>query len=162
VKKESFAPLASGDTRVLVLGSMPGERSLAVGEYYGHPQNRFWRVIAALVGEDTPISYTDKKAMLARAGIGLWDVAGRAFREGSLDSAIREVEPNDIPAFIAAHPRLRIIAFNGRKPEELYDRHFGRAPGIEYFSMPSTSPANAAFSIERLIGEWASIFSDRP
>jgi hypoxanthine-DNA glycosylase len=162
VKKESFAPLASGDTRVLVLGSMPGERSLAVGEYYGHPQNRFWRVMATLVGEDTPISYTDKKAMLARAGIGLWDVAGRAFREGSLDSAIREVEPNDIPAFIAAHPRLRGSAFNGRTPQTRHARFFDRVPGIEYLSLPSTSPANAAFGFERLLEKWASIFSDRP
>jgi hypoxanthine-DNA glycosylase len=154
VKKESFAPLADGDTEILILGSMPGERSLAVGEYYGHPQNRFWRVVAALAGVDAPVGYADKKALLQRARIGLWDVAGRAHREGSLDSAIRDAEPNDIPGFIAAHRRLRIVAFNGRKPEELYDRHFDRAPGIEYLSLPSTSPANAAFSLEKLCEKW--------
>ncbi len=136
---------------------MPGERSLALGEYYGHPQNRFWRVAAALTGSGLPTSYSEKKAMLRAAHIGLWDVAGRAYREGSLDSAIRDAEPNDIPAFIAAHPCLRIIAFNGWKPEELYDRHFDRKPGIEHLSLPSTSPANAAFSLERLLEQWGKI-----
>ena len=154
---ESFGPLADGDTEVLILGSMPGERSLAAGEYYGHPQNRFWKIAAALTGSGSPVSYSDKKAMLRAAHIGLWDVAGRAYREGSLDSAIRDAEPNDIPAFIAAHPRLRIIAFNGRKPEELYDRFFDRTPGIEYLSMPGTSPANAAFSFEKLLERWRAV-----
>ena len=159
MRKESFGPLASDDTRILVLGSIPGDRSLAVGEYYGHPQNRFWRVIAALVGSEVPVSYDDKRTMLSKAGIGLWDVARRARRQGSLDSAIRDAEPNDIAGFISAHPELRVVAFNGRKPEALHDRFFDRVPGIEYVLLPGTSPANAAWSLERLIGEWRRIFS---
>lgn len=157
MKKESFGPLADGDTEILILGSMPGERSLAAGEYYGHPQNRFWKVVAALVGEEAPIEYDDKKAMLLRSGIGLWDVARRARRRGSLDSDIRDVEPNDIAGFIAAHRRLRLIAFNGKTPEALHDRFFRRVAGIEYVSLPSTSPANAAFSLERLLEKWRKI-----
>jgi hypoxanthine-DNA glycosylase len=155
--KISFAPLADGDTEILILGSMPGERSLAMNEYYGHPRNRFWHVVAALCGVDTPVLYADKKALLRRARIGLWDVAHRAVREGSLDSAIRDAEPNDIPGFIAEHRRLRIIAFNGRKSEEMYDRHFARISGIEYIYLPSTSPANAAFTLEKLLDEWRRI-----
>jgi len=155
--RESFPPLADDDTEILILGSIPGERSLAVGEYYGHPQNRFWRVAAALAGCDVPDSYEGKKAMLRGAHIGLWDVAGRAYREGSLDSAIRDPEPNDIAAFIASHPKLRVVAFNGRKPEEMYDRYFDRSPGIRYVSLPGTSPANAAFSLEKLLEGWRGI-----
>ncbi len=159
MKKESFGPLADDDTEVLILGSMPGERSLELGEYYGHPQNRFWKVVAALTNNDPPTSYADKKAMLARSRIGLWDVARRATRQGSLDSAIRDAEPNDIAGFIASHPRLRVIAFNGRTPETLHDRFFTRTPGIEYLSMPSTSPANAACSLPRLLETWQRISS---
>lgn len=183
---ESFGPVADDDVRVLILGSLPGERSLAVGEYYGHPQNRFWRVMAALTGGGVfadsaafaddesfagggvpgvggvsysmvPATYDGKKAMLTGAGIGLWDVARRARREGSLDADIRDVEPNDIAGFVAAHPGLRVIAFNGRKAEALHDRFFDRVAGIEYLSLPSTSPANASCSLERLLEKWGRI-----
>ncbi len=161
MRKESFGPLASDDTQILVLGSIPGDRSLAVGEYYGHPQNRFWRVIAALVGSEEPVSYDDKRAMLSKAGIGLWDVARRARRQGSLDSAIRGEEPNDIAGFIASHRQLKTVVFNGRLPEKLYDRYFRRLSGILYLSMPSTSPANAAMTLGRLCEEWRQIFIDK-
>lgn len=159
--KTSFAPLADSDTQILILGSLPGDRSLELGEYYGHPQNRFWKIIATVTRSDVPTSYPDKKAMLLLSKIGLWDVAHSASRKGSLDSAIRGEEPNDIAGFIATHSELKTVVFNGRLPEKLYDRYFERLPGISYLSMPSTSPANAAMTLERLCEEWRQIFIDK-
>ncbi|MDR2130686.1 MAG: DNA-deoxyinosine glycosylase [Odoribacteraceae bacterium] len=152
--KYSFAPLADDRVAVLVLGSLPGERSLAVNEYYGHPRNRFWHVIAGISGHPLPLAYAEKRDLLSRLGIGLWDVARGANREGSLDSAIRDEEPNDIPRFIAAHPRLRLIAFNGQKPARLFNKYFQPAPGIVHATLPGTSPANAAWHLDRLCQAW--------
>ncbi len=155
--KTSFGPIVNEDTVVLVLGTIPGDRSLEVGEYYGHPQNRFWKTLAAITGNTPPATYTDKKAMLLGSGIGLWDVARRAVRKGSLDSAIRDEEPNDIAGLLASHDRIKVVAFNGRTAEKLHDRYFDRLPGIEYLSLPSTSPANAGFSLEALCERWRCI-----
>lgn len=155
--KFSFAPIVGKDARVLVLGSIPGDRSLALGEYYGHPQNRFWRVMARLCAQETPVSYPEKKEMLLKNGIALWDVAHHAFRPGSMDSDIRNETPNDIPALAASLPQLHTVAFNGKTAERLYDKYFPRIPTLRYLSMPSTSPANAAFSLERLCGCWEKI-----
>ena len=139
---------------MLVLGSIPGDRSLALNEYYGHPQNRFWRVIARLCGQEVPRTYPEKREMLLCNGIALWDVAHQAVRPGSMDSDIRDEKPNDIPALAASLPQLHTIAFNGKMAERLYDKYFPRASNLRYLSMPSTSPANAAFSLERLCEHW--------
>jgi hypoxanthine-DNA glycosylase len=155
--KTSFGPIADNNTAVLILGTIPGDRSLELGEYYGHPQNRFWRTLAAITGNTPPTSYADKKAMLLGCRMGLWDVAHRAVREGSLDSAIRSEEPNDINGLISSHAGIKAVAFNGRTAERLYDKYFDRLPGISYISLPSTSPANAAFSLEALCERWRSI-----
>ncbi|MDR1274471.1 MAG: DNA-deoxyinosine glycosylase [Odoribacteraceae bacterium] len=152
--KYSFPPLADAEITVLVLGSLPGEKSLAMNEYYAHPCNRFWRVIAAVAGQPLPTTYAGKQALLSRAGIGLWDVVRGASREGSLDSAIRHETPNDIPRFIAGHPRLRLLAFNGRKPALLFNKYFQPLPGITYATLPGTSPANAACGFDRLLEAW--------
>lgn len=152
--KFSFEPMAGEDARVLVLGSIPGDRSIAENEYYGHPQNRFWRVMACLCRQEVPLSYPEKKDMLLRNGIALWDVAYKAFRPGSMDSDIRDETPNDIPALADSLPQLHTIAFNGKTAERLYDKYFPRASNMRYLSMPSTSPANAAFSLERLCACW--------
>ena len=157
--KTSFVPVADEETVVLILGTIPGDRSLEVGEYYGHPQNRFWKTLAAVTGNTPPVTYADKKTMLLRSGIGLWDVAHRAVRKGSLDSAIRAEEPNDIAGFLASHDKIKVVAFNGRTAEKLHDRYFDRLPGIEYLSLPSTSPANAAFSLEALCERWRRILA---
>lgn len=155
--KFSFEPIAGENARVLILGSIPGDRSLAQNEYYGHPQNRFWRVMARLCAQETPVSYPEKREMLLQNGIALWDVAHKAFRPGSMDSDIRDESPNDIPALAASLPQLHTIAFNGKTAERLYDRYFARIPNLRYLSLPSTSPANARFSLERLCQEWEGI-----
>lgn len=160
--KQSFLPLATDDAEVLILGSIPGDRSIELQQYYGHPQNRFWRVIAAVTDSELPTDYNAKQVMLIANGIALWDVAHRADRIGSLDSAIRNEEPNDITTFIASHPHLKTIAFNGKKAEQLYDRYFKRFTHIKYLSLPSTSPTNAACGIETLQDRWREITRQQP
>jgi hypoxanthine-DNA glycosylase len=126
----------------LILGTMPGEKSILLGEYYAHARNRFWKIIAAITNNDLPATYADKKLLLLNSGIAVWDVAHRAKRKGSLDSNIKDEEPNDLDDFIARHKHLKCIGFNGRKTELLYDKYFERKSEIRYISLPSTSPAN--------------------
>ena len=157
VTKISFAPISNPGTTVLILGTMPSEKSLEVGEYYGHPRNRFWKIIAAVTNNDLPLTYPAKKQLLLKSNIGLWDVVYQANREGSLDSAIKNETPNDLEPFIAKHPQLKTIGFNGKKAEQLFDKHFTRKPGIKYISLPSSSPANAGISFERICAVWQEI-----
>lgn len=155
--KTSFEPLSAPDIRVLILGSLPGDKSLEVQEYYGHPRNRFWKVLASVFQQALPISYSEKKAMLQQLKIGVWDVAQQASRKGSLDSAIANEAPNDLNSFIDQHRNLKVIAFNGKKAEAMYDQYFKRREALHYLSLPSTSPANAAFTFEQLCTQWSQL-----
>ena len=143
----------------MILGSIPGDRSIEIQQYYGHPQNRFWRMIAIVCHAETPIIYEEKKRLLSENRIALWDVAHKANRKGSLDSAIRDEEPNDIATLLAENPTIHTVAFNGKKSEQLYDRYFQRFNTVRYLSLPSTSPANAACGLERLCNQWRQIIS---
>lgn len=113
--KTSFAPISNSDTTILILGTMPGDKSLEIGEYYGHARNRFWKILSTITDDDLPLTYTDKKALLLKSQIGIWDVAHKATQKGSLDSAIEDEEPNDLDSFIARHKNLKVICFNGTK-----------------------------------------------
>ena len=159
--KTSFPPITSPEIEILVLGSIPGDRSIAENEYYGHPRNRFWRMLAVMRECELPENYNDKKQLLLQNRIGLWDVAQQAERKGSLDSAIKNAEPNDIEIFIARHPSLNTIGFNGLKAEALYNRFFERKAEINYYSLPSTSPANAGCSLSTLCERWRVLFCGR-
>lgn len=152
--KTSFKPISNSETRILILGSMPGDKSLASGEYYGHPRNRFWKIISTIANKDLPITYSDKKELLINTKIGIWDVAHKANREGSLDSAIKNEEPNDLEGFIKKHKNLEVIGFNGRKAEVMYDKFFARIKDIKYISLPSTSPANTGTDFLGMCNEW--------
>ena len=158
--KISFAPIADPETKILILGTMPGEKSLALNEYYGHPQNRFWRTLAAITNQQIPSSYAEKKQLLSNAHIGVWDVAHKAHRIGSLDSAIKQEEPNDLKSFISAHKKLQVIGFNGKLAEKLYDKYFERVDTIRYVSLPSTSPANAGTGLEALCEKWKQLLKE--
>ncbi len=136
----SFQPIFHESCRLLILGSCPSVESITRGENYGHPRNRFWPVMAALLGEPCPALYEDKKAMLLRHGIALWDIVHTCSREGSLDSAIRDVEANDIPALLHQCPLIKAIALNGSTAYRLFLRHIGRIDGITLLQLPSTSP----------------------
>lgn len=155
--KTSFAPIADADTSILVLGSLPGDRSLAMAEYYGHPANRLWKVLAGITGNDVPLNYDEKKALLAKTNIGLWDVAHTATRKGSLDTAILNEVPNQLDQFIEQHTALKVVAFNGAKSEAMFNRYFKRREEITYISLPSTSPANAKMRLPDLCAVWEQI-----
>lgn len=146
------------DCRVLVLGSMPGAASLAQAQYYAHPRNRFWPLMSALGGFPAGLDYAQRLAALRRMGIGLWDVIGQCHRRGSLDADIvpdSEVA-NALPSLWHAHPGLRAVAFNGGKAVQAFARHFPRGlpEGVAALALPSTSPANASYSFERLRAAW--------
>lgn len=155
--KTSFAPIADNKTRILILGSLPGEKSLELQQYYAHPQNRFWRLIASLTNNPLPTDYTEKINLLLANKIGVWDVIHTAKRIGSLDSNILDEVQNDLEGFIENHPNLKVIAFNGSKSQKLFDKYFPRKPEIKYLHLPSTSPANATFTFERLCEKWREV-----
>src|SRR5690606_7265899 len=133
--KTSFLPIANKDTEILILGTMPGEKSLLLKEYYAHPRNKFWTILSSITKEPLPSTYKEKESFLLKNKLGIWDVAHSANRKGSLDSAIQNEVPNDIPGFIESHPNLKVIAFNGAKAESLFDKYFERLGNITYVSL---------------------------
>lgn len=157
--KKSFDPISNADITILILGTMPGDKSLELGEYYGHSRNRFWKIISTITNNKLPLAYSEKKELLLRSKIGIWDVAHKANRQGSLDSGIEDEEPNDLEDFITRHNKLKIIGFNGAKSEALYDKYFDRKVGIKYISLPSTSPANAGIEFDNICKQWQQILT---
>lgn len=157
--KSSFDPISDLDITILILGSLPGDKSLELAEYYGHSRNRFWKIIATITNNDMPLTYTDKIALVLKSKIGIWDVVHKANRKGSLDTAIEGEEPNDLDNFIARHKNLKVIGFNGKKAHALYDKYFGRKKEIQYISLPSTSPANAGIDFDSICNQWRKILS---
>ena len=155
--KTSFDPISDSETCVLILGTMPGDKSIELNEYYGHSRNKFWKIISTITNFDLPLSYADKKSLLAKTKIGIWDVAHKANRKGSLDIAIQDEEPNDLNSFIAKHENLKIIGFNGTKAEALFNKYFTRHTGIKYISLPSTSPANTGIDFDDICKIWRQI-----
>jgi hypoxanthine-DNA glycosylase len=150
-----FPPVTRADTRLLVLGSLPGAISLAEARYYAHPQNQFWRLMSAVIGRDLgPLAYEDRLETLLDAKVGLWDTVAAATREGSLDAAIRLHEASDLAALAATLPELRAIAFNGATSAKIGRRQLGPATGMTLIDLPSSSPAYAALSFERKCKRW--------
>jgi len=138
--KRSFPPIVASNTRLLVLGSLPGERSLAAGRYYAHPQNQFWRLMSAAIGSDLEsLDYDKRLATLLAAGVGLWDVVAQATRKGSTDAAIRDLEANDLRALLARLPALRAVAFNGGTALRHGRKQLAADP-VETVALPSSSP----------------------
>lgn len=155
----SFPPVAAPDAEILVLGSMPGEASLAANRYYAHPRNAFWPIVGALLGLAPNAAYEERLAALTKARIALWDVLHSCHREGSLDSAIDPAtqRPNDFAKFFRAHRSIRRVCFNGAKAEHAYRTQVlaeGIGADLEYLRLPSTSPANASWSFERKLEAW--------
>jgi hypoxanthine-DNA glycosylase len=154
---QGLGPVADSRTRLLVLGSFPGVASLQVQQYYGHPRNHFWPILAALWQVDLPsMSYAQRLAAMQSRGLGLWDVYAACRREGSLDSAIEAAVPNDLAGLVRRLPDLRAIAHNGG--ESARAMRVTRALGLPVFRLPSTSPANASWSFERKLAAWRTTF----
>ena len=159
--KYSFAPVENPEIEILILGSMPGEKSLQEQEYYAHPHNRFWRLMSKLLKGLPTADYRDRRDMLLSNKIGLWDVIYSAQREGSLDSAIQNEKPNALDVFIASHDELKTICFNGLKSQSLYKKHFPFYDHIDYVTLPSSSPANARSRFDDLLKEWGTVFGNQ-
>ena len=149
----TFAPVFDENYRILILGTFPSVKSRENNFYYGHPQNRFWKVTAALTGSPVPETIEEKKAMLLAGRIAVWDVIASCDIEGSSDSSIRNVVPNDIAGLLAKNG-IRAVFCNGGKAYELYVKYCEKQCGIKAIKLPSTSPANAAWSLQRLTESW--------
>ena len=147
---KSFDPIFDKNCKILILGSCPSVKSLEQGEYYAHKQNRFWRVMFRLLGCEVLADYDTKKQMLLNNGIGLWDTIGLCKREGSLDSAITDVVANDIPSLIK-NSKVRCIVLNGNKAKSVF-KH--KIDGVDIICLPSTSPANAKYTFDKLFKIW--------
>jgi hypoxanthine-DNA glycosylase len=159
---EGFPPIAGSDARILILGSLPGQRSIAQQQYYAHPQNVFWRIMEELFGING--GYVDRCEQLVKNRIALWDVLQSSLRPGSMDANIRldSARANDFETFLSAHPEIRLIAFNGRKAEALFGKFAaGRVAceSIHRASLPSTSPAYAAMPFSRKLARWRQAIS---
>jgi len=146
-------PLYDGNSRILILGSFPSAASRKAQFFYGHPQNRFWRVLAALYETPVPEGTEEKRTFLLNRGIALWDVIASCEIRGSADSSVRDALPNDLSP-ILMRSRVERIFTNGRLSGNLYARYQEKETGIKAVYLPSTSPANAAFGMEKLIDAW--------
>ena len=152
-----FAPVADDRTRVLILGSLPGDASLKAAQYYAHPRNAFWPLIGGLLGEDLPaLPYEERVVRLKARGVGLWDVIASAERSGSLDAAIRSPEAADLLGLAGGLPNLRAVAFNGGLSARLGRRILADLEGIALIDLPSSSPAHAR-SLDEKRQAWSAL-----
>lgn len=139
VRQASFPPIVDQQTRLLILGSLPGRKSLAEARYYAHPQNQFWRLLGSALDEPlSDLDYEERLARLRARGVGLWDCVAEAEREGSLDGAIRNHRPNALAELVSSLPGLRLVAFNGGKASAIGRRLLD---GVPMLTLPSSSPA---------------------
>ena len=157
----SFPPVAAPDAEILILGSMPGEASLAANRYYAHPRNAFWPIVGALLGLAPNAAYEDRLVALTKARVALWDVLHSCHREGSLDSAIdlATVVPNDVASFLRRHPQVEWVCTNGATAHRLYRRLVRPglpvdAQALPLHLLPSTSPAHASLRFAQKLERW--------
>ena len=161
-RSAGFAPVARRDARILILGSLPSQRSIETDQYYAHPQNAFWKIMGDLTGAKG--SYKDRCQALVEHKIALWDVLASSVRPGSLDSDIQmhTAEVNDFATFLSQHDALELICFNGKTAARIFER--GVQAGIESRAirlrvMPSSSPAHAAISFAEKLGQWRNLMA---
>ena len=152
-----MAPVGSADAVLLILGSLPGEASLAAQRYYAHPQNQFWRLLGGAIGEPlAEVDYDARLERLAVRGIAVWDVVAEARRAGSLDSAIREVRANPLAVFVAGYPRLRTVAFNGQAAAKIGRVQLAGIDSVTLIDLPSSSPTHTLAMAEKA-SRWAAL-----
>ncbi len=149
-------PLFNENSRILILGSFPSVKSREQLFFYGHPQNRFWRTLAAVLGEEEPKSIEEKRSLALRRGVALWDVIASCEIVGSSDSSIKNVTANDLEPILSAAD-IRQIFVNGKTAEKYYNKYTLPVVGRRAVCLPSTSPANAAWSAERLAEAWSTV-----
>lgn len=158
----SFPPISNEHATVLILGSMPGKKSLEANQYYAHPANAFWKIMGELTGAHPALPYAERLRALTAAHIALWDVLHSCEREGSLDSDIEAEAANDFAGFFARHPRIRHVYFNGAKAEQSFRKFvLGKQalPPLEFYRLPSTSPAHAGMKYKEKLTKWENIIN---
>ena len=155
----TFEPVYDRESRILILGSFPSVKSRENHFYYGHPQNRFWKVIAKLTEGEEPVTIEEKKILLLQNHIAIWDVIASCTIQGSSDSSIKDVVVNDFSE-ILENSSIQTIYVNGNKAYDLYHRYAEEKTGIKAIRLPSTSPANAAWNMERLCEAWKVILEN--
>ena len=149
-----FGPLYSAESRILILGSFPSVKSREQQFFYGHPQNRFWKMMAAIYNSEIPDTVSRKKELILSHGLALWDSIASCVITGSSDASIRAVRPNDLSIILDQCPIARICC-NGKKSYEMFEKYIRPKIGREALCLPSTSPANARWSLERLVAAWS-------
>lgn len=154
MKSFSFPPISSQDSKILILGTMPGTKSLELNQYYGHKQNNFWKFLFTIIGEEFSMDYQTRKNLLIKNKIALWDVLQFCDRIGSLDSAIKNEIANDFESFLNTHPQIEYIFFNGQKAEAFFKKYVHLEKEYKSFTLPSTSPANASKTFQDKLKEW--------
>ena len=155
MRKASFAPVVAADTRILILGSLPGDASLAAAQYYAHPRNQFWRLLGAVLAVPlADLPYPQRLAAMQQHGVGLWDVVAEASRRGSLDSAIRDARANPLAELVAGLPALRVVAFNGQTAGKAAPQL--AASGVPVLVLPSSSPAHT-LAFDKKLQEWQAL-----
>jgi hypoxanthine-DNA glycosylase len=154
MKSFSFAPITSNDANILILGTMPGTKSLELNQYYGHKQNNFWKFMFTILKEDFSDDYPTKKALLQKNKIALWDVLQFCERVGSLDSAIKNEIANDFETFLKSHPNIKTILFNGQKAAAFFKKYVHLQKEYHLITLPSSSPANASQNFQSKLEEW--------
>ncbi len=153
----SFAPVSNADARMVILGSMPGKKSLEQNQYYAHPKNAFWKILGELVGAYPALSYEERLYALRSSGIALWDVLAACERKTSLDSHIRKESANDFATFFTRHPQVTQVFFNGGKAEQCFRKFvLGKQalPPLQFLRLPSTSPAHAGMRYAEKLQTW--------
>lgn len=149
-----FPPLYNETSRILILGSFPSVKSREQNFFYGHPQNRFWKLMAAVFESDLPLTIPEKKNLILSHHLALWDVIASCRITGSSDASIRDVKANDLRV-ILEHCPIEMIICNGQKSHQLYQKYIKAEIGREAICLPSTSPANAQWSLEKLKAAWS-------
>jgi TDG/mug DNA glycosylase family protein len=157
MKIYSFPSISNQESKVLILGTMPGIASLKLDQYYGHPRNAFWKILFTLFEEPYSTDYEIRKNLVLNYNIALWDVLQNCVREGSLDSAIEQEIPNGFTDFLASHPNIQHIFFNGQKAAQYFKKYVQVSNHYQLMTLPSTSPANAGISFEEKLKLWRSI-----
>ncbi len=154
MKSVSFDAIIPENAKILILGTMPGVKSLEEHQYYAHERNAFWPVMFAIFNNDFTTNYKQRITLLKNKKVALWDTLKLCYREGSLDSNIKDAEPNEIIDLLEQNQTIKHVFFNGKGAEKYYDKFHDRICGINYYSMPSTSPANARFKFEDKLNAW--------
>ncbi|RZJ34521.1 MAG: DNA-deoxyinosine glycosylase [Flavobacterium sp.] len=152
--KPALSPLINRESRILILGSMPGEKSLQLQQYYGNRGNHFWKLMFAVFDERFSEDYDARKKFLVKTRMALWDVLSHCERVGSLDSNIKNEIPNDFSAVFAKYPNISYVVFTSKAAESYYDKYNERLSTVEYYRVPSPSGANAGTSFSQKLREW--------